>query len=683
VTLSFVAAGLLALGALALGPVLAHLARQTPVDRKAFGAMMLVERLVRRLRRQRRLRDRWLLLLRMLAVLAVVAGVAGPQLQLKADDLALGGTGRIVVILDTSMSMRHPDAEGTLFERAKREARAFVKAQPAQTRWGLVRMASEAERVTPVLTAQREEILAGLDASQVGRGGTELSSALRAARALLAGEPGDIVVFSDEAGALTVLSAREELERVLALGSRVVPRWIGASPPMNLAVSRAVYGDGLQGGSITVDIANFGVEPEEVQVSVLLPDESEMTAFVPVPPGSQASESFTVPPEVPGGVAEVRVVDDGLQADDVHYFHLPRVGASRVLVVDGSPGPTPIRSEVFFLERALAPWGGSRTGVTPDVVAPAGVGELDDERYRVVFLANVANPASLAAELSAFVRRGGNVVISAGENVTPDRYNSALSSLLPAPLRKARNLVALDANGGVAIAPPDTEHPLFSTFEDRGRAAFGDVYLRRAMTFEPFEEDEEVTVLLRLENGLPALVERKVGRGRLLFFVGTVDLAWGNWPLQASFMPWVQRTVGYLGGESAGGTARFNGRVGEPVLIPLPEGVREPVVNGPAGRVTDRGVAGHVSFTPDRPGAYSAGLPGAPPLAWIAVNVPPAESDIRRPVELAAVESEIAPELFARSIPLGPGLLLGALALLCLQAFSARSRAPSVPREAA
>ena len=78
-SLSFAAVGLLALGVLGLGPVLAHLARQTPVDRKAFGAMMLVERLVRRLRRQRRIRDPWLLLLRILAVLAVVAGDLGTQ----------------------------------------------------------------------------------------------------------------------------------------------------------------------------------------------------------------------------------------------------------------------------------------------------------------------------------------------------------------------------------------------------------------------------------------------------------------------------------------------------------------------------------------------------------------------------------------------------------------------------
>ena len=55
-----------------------------------------------------------------------------------------------------------------------------------------------------------------------------------------------------------------------------------------------------------------------------------------------------------------RVEDAHLELDDTRYFHLPRVGASRVMVVDGDPGATAMASEVYFLERALAPWGGSR-----------------------------------------------------------------------------------------------------------------------------------------------------------------------------------------------------------------------------------------------------------------------------------------------------------------------------------
>ena len=73
----------LALGLLALvaGPVLAHLARRQPTRRIEFGAMMLLQRVQKRLRRRRRLQDPWLLLLRVLAVLLAVLAATRPELR--------------------------------------------------------------------------------------------------------------------------------------------------------------------------------------------------------------------------------------------------------------------------------------------------------------------------------------------------------------------------------------------------------------------------------------------------------------------------------------------------------------------------------------------------------------------------------------------------------------------------
>ncbi len=67
----------LALGLLAMVvlPLLAHLIRRTPSETRAYGSMMLLERLPRRIRRRRRWEDKGLLLLRMLLVSAVVLAV--------------------------------------------------------------------------------------------------------------------------------------------------------------------------------------------------------------------------------------------------------------------------------------------------------------------------------------------------------------------------------------------------------------------------------------------------------------------------------------------------------------------------------------------------------------------------------------------------------------------------------
>ena len=70
----------LALVALLALPVVAHLARQTPVSQQPFGAMLLLERLVKRLRRRRRVRDPLLLLLSWLTVVDVKARSAARAL---------------------------------------------------------------------------------------------------------------------------------------------------------------------------------------------------------------------------------------------------------------------------------------------------------------------------------------------------------------------------------------------------------------------------------------------------------------------------------------------------------------------------------------------------------------------------------------------------------------------------
>lgn len=696
----FLSAGVLGLLVLALGPVLAHLARQRPVDRKPYGAMLLLRRLSRRLRRRRRIRDRLLLAARMAVVGLVVIGVARPELRIPGAVPQVGGSGRVVVVLDNSLSMSLQRAgetgaadarqdAGTLLAVARAAAVDLVEELPSGTLVGAVLTTSGAPgsaaeqgaaRLTPTLLDDPGRVARAL--AEVGPTweATDLDGALRQARVLLGGEPGDVVVFSDEAGPGVVASAREEMARILERGGAVIPRPVEAEEIRNLRVVQASYGDGIEGGTIRVVVQNYGALAREAVLTVTLPGGSEMTAFTEVPacepeavaaaePCGRAEELFTVPRTVPGGVARVAIREDALRLDDRVWFHLPRVGASRVMVVDGDPGPTPIRSEVYFLERALAPWGGQRTGVTPDITALAGLHGLDPKRHRVVFMANAADPGSVVDTLSDFVRKGGGLVITAGDNVAPERYNAALSTLLPTPLRDVRNLVDLSAAGGVPVRVPQPLPELLQPFDRRGRAGFERVYFRRLVTLEPERRDEDVRTLLELENGLPLLVERRVGRGRVLLLTGTVDLAWGNLPLQSVFLPFVQRLVNYLGGESAGGTSRFEGWAGERVSVALPDADLSPRVRGPDGRtVPSRRSGGRISFVPDRPGAYALELAGGPVLAWGAVNTPLYESDVRRYDSLAEVEAIIEPSLFLRRVALAPWMLGLAGMLLVVQA---------------
>ena len=114
----------LALTVLVVGPIVAHLTRRRPTRRIPYGAMMLLQRVIKVQKRRRRLFDPWVLLLRILAVLGVVMAVARPELHYPGvlpDDAE---TGPVVVLIDDSLSMdlvRDPagNTDVTLFTTAR------------------------------------------------------------------------------------------------------------------------------------------------------------------------------------------------------------------------------------------------------------------------------------------------------------------------------------------------------------------------------------------------------------------------------------------------------------------------------------------------------------------------------------------------------------------------------------
>jgi hypothetical protein len=56
-------------------------------------------------------------------------------------------------------------------------------------------------------------------------------------------------------------------------------------------------------------------------------------------------------------------------------------------------------------------------------------------------------------------------------------------------------------------------------------------------------------VIARLTNQVPLILEKQVGEGRVLVFTSTFDKISNDLPLHASFVPFVEETARYLGGQ--------------------------------------------------------------------------------------------------------------------------------------
>lgn len=664
-TFSFLAPAVLALTVLVAGPILAHLTRRQPTEMQSFGLMFLLERMKRRVERRRRVHDLLLLLLRVLVLLLVVAAAARPELRLPESAVSFGGTGRVVVLLDNSLSMDQRKDADSLLSLARADAAATLRALPDGVQVALI-TAGGVPALVSGLNLDHELTAALVEEQPQTSLGTDLRGAFQIARELLGETPGEILVYTDEAGPGNLERCAEDLAWLQERGSAILPRIFAPAVRRNIVPIAAEYGDGMEGGTVSVKLLNYGPDPREVAATVALPDGSPITVFLELPGAGEqpgvAEGRITVPRQVAGGVATLSIEDPDLPLDNHYYFHLPRIGASRVLVVDGEPGSTPTTSEVYFLERALAPFRGA--GVAVDVVAPSGISTLDPQKHRVAFVANVGDPGLVAGALVNFVREGGGLFLSMGRNISPARYNSTLGSILPAELLPAERLLSSDDFPGARLALPDSSQPLFRPFERSGIEGFGRIRLWTAMGLAPYNDSSTVTTLLRTTGGQPALVSIQVGSGRVVLWTSSIDRDWSNLPLQSIYVPFIQRLTSWMGGDVGGAVDRSTGEAGSLLRIPVRRAT-EAEVTGPDGHFQEVSrELDALSFTPAQPGPYALVAAGGPPLAWAAVNVPQAETDVRSSTSLQQAQLASLPDRLQRKISLTPYLLAAALPLI-------------------
>jgi hypothetical protein len=386
---------------------------------------------------------------------------------------------------------------------------------------------------------------------------------------------------------------------------------------------------------------------------------------------------------------QVSLPEDALPGDDARALALVVPREVRALVVDGAPSPVKYRDEAYFVESALA---SSASPVRPTLVDAEGLPAEDLSRYDVVFLLNVRSVGTKAADLSRFVEDGGGLFLALGDQVDPDLYAKALGGLLPMPLHVVKTATERDAHGGEAqaarLGDVAWDHPALSIFTGESREGFLGVRVFRYVLARPSGKGPPATVLASFDDGAPALVEARRGRGRVLMFTSTADRDWTDWPIRTSFLPAMQRFAGYL----AGGLEEKRELpllVGTPRTIRLESGETLAALVGPEGRERGRdelertglrpGEKGGLVYTPREPGLWQVkvggrGEPRLEPRYAFAVSPDPRESDTRRldPAELTAyfggashakVEGDAQAAGGSRDIPLWSVLLvLGAAA---------------------
>ena len=675
--MSFLAPGFAIFAFLFGVPIAIHLIGRSRAKTRRFAAIDLLLRSERKVARRTKIRQIVLLTVRALAIAAVPLILAKPFIEAASDlPAAVSASQSAVIVLDDSMSMSLTLKGEKLLDRAKARARRIVQALGPDADAALVLASRGARAPVAELTADRARLERALTDVKPTFRPTDVTGALKRAAQILqsASRPERrVYLISDLA----------------AHGFDRDPPWAAGSGPELVSVDvtdGAVLANrgitdlkiepaahlGPRGVRVSVDIGNFSSErAKEVAVTLRVDGKPVAKGLVDIEPRQHAQKRFFHTfSRGENGVEEVGVHDvvaelqpDALPEDDRRYQRVEVRRDLRVLIVDGDPRTVRREDEVFYLETALRP--GDRADSQLDV-STATADELRNRRladFDVVFLCNVKAPFDTAA-LRDFVEHGGGLFVSLGENVDPDVYNQTLGELLPQPLQGIRSVGATGgsredgetrASGeGEHLGLVDREHPVMQPLAStRHDDAFQSARFSRYALFKPTSKDGDRQVLLRFESGAPALLERKLGEGRVLVLASTLDRDWNDLAIQPIFLPLMQQAARYLA-RAPMHEPDAPGLVGQRHEVPLADGDQRVEVTLPSGqtRLYERDqVAGRklLAFSEtDEPGLYKVGVAGADregpkarPQATFVVNLDPAESDVQRiaPERLAALSA--------------------------------------------
>jgi hypothetical protein len=582
-------------GALAAGiPLALHFfyrARYRPVE---WGAMKFLRLAVEQTSRRLQFQELVLLLLRIFLMILLAIALARP---VTCSTLSAGKRGEAVdavFVMDLSYSMNAREGAKTRLDLAKDAALKVIDELPANSTVQVVTCTDRAVAAGPKSPRNLDQARLLIKNLQAVQQSTDYLGGLSEALAALdraEGAAKEVYLFSDmQRGGFERQSSavRARCEEIKGRGTLFLVR-CGTQPVRNVAVvDLKPQSDIPHTGTrmpFTVIVKNTGAEPVTGLTVTLKVDgqplDKDAQPIEKLGPGETKPVTLTGKIDQAGWrVLTAEVKADQLEDDNKFDRTILVREKVRVLIVDGSPNDRdPEKAGSYFLAHALLPVPDEfkfQYHVRPTIVkaADASPGLLSDKEVCVLVNAPLGGPGSVPADfvqrLGEFVKDGHGLFIATGANVEKGVYNRLLgpsgSNLLPMEL------------GDPFESPKET--PLFpdpNTIDDKSflarfKLSANDPFLqlRDAYVFkgtgivEPKGDRlrDAGRVLMRYNDGRPALLGKQIGDGEVLLLTTAVDKDWGFFATNLTFQPFMHGAMTHLIERSAAG---FNRTAGEPI----------------------------------------------------------------------------------------------------------------------
>lgn len=576
--LSFLSPLLLGGAALVAAPIILHMVmRRTPVPH-AFPALRFLKERAIANRRRLQLSHLLLLLLRMAALVLLALALARPVLRGAGWLPNAEGPVAAALVFDTAPRMMLREGNKTRLEQAAEMARVLLGKLPGGSEVAVFDTAGSPAAFSPTLAAAEVRI----DRLEASTPAVSLPAAMAAAKRLLETaelERRELYVFSDcsrgawekapladppQPPAPAEGEAAEAAKDPGAAAMLVID--VSAAAARNLAVeSLELSADRIAAGTpvvVTATVSRTGTEATRPLAVEIVDDAGRLVrrGIKPVEPRGGAAPAsgeggaVTVSFEVgglPPGTRQGRLVLDGsddLAADDVRSFTVEVGAPARVIVASARPASQTAR----FIVEAIAPAALRKAGTARFSPEPVDYESLDATDWETAAGIVLLDPPPLAdrqwAALAEWLASGRGLVVWLGPAAAAGGFNTEGSRrVLGGELIR----VWRTADAGNFLAPAGLDHPILAAFRRVGDAVpWQDFPIFKHWEFAPAEPpaaegeagDGPAAVVAAYRNGLPAILEHRVGQGTAVVVTTPVardagdPAAWNT--LATGFEPW-------------------------------------------------------------------------------------------------------------------------------------------------
>ncbi len=537
-------------------PLIIHLLFRRKFRRIEWAPMRYLKLTIQRNRRRIQIEQLLLLLARTALILLLVFMIARPIVNAAGIGRWLGGDTRTshILVLDDSLSMGLSSGGRSAFDRAVELAVQAVEDVGRKDRFTLVVSSRpKAPLLREVDLADRNEALGLVRAQHPSETFTSWAATLLALDELI-----ESSTYPTRTVSIITDLRRAGWEDDVAApakwgGDRVRVRIIdvGAVPTRQIALDRLVQADrlALVGTPIRWEavVRNASETPLDSLAATWLIDGMPSEVALPaLAPGEVATVPLTAIFQEPGlHHVSLRLPPDDLPGDNQRWDVVNVRENLHLLLVDGEPSTEAFQGETDFLGLALSLAIGESRAFQVEIVTDAEWAVSAKSDPDLIVLANVASLAPAQTELlKKLVEAGAGLIIFPGDQVDPDNYNRQLfrggAGLLPAQLdAPADETVAgllLEENSPSAV---DALRQLSAAVLERIKIN------KRYQVRLAADEDPQVRILARWNDAAssPALIEKTVGRGRVLLWTITADKSWSDWPTEPSYVLAMRETA--------------------------------------------------------------------------------------------------------------------------------------------